>query len=209
MGAQTRRSQMGKRITAGLGAALAAGSLLFAAAAQAQPRHEEREHREAARFRTPHLVYDSRFHHDHYYPAIGYSVSVLPPGNVAIHFRGGSFWFHSGVWYRHAGPRYVVVRPPIGVIVPVLPPAYTIVYYGGMPYYYANDVYYVQQGAQYAVAAPPPSAEPAAAAPGAPAAQSPGTWYYCQSAQGYYPYVTQCPEGWKSVPAAPPPAPAR
>ncbi len=31
-------------------------------------------------------------------------------------------------------------------------------------------------------------------------------WYYCQSAQGYYPYVQQCPGGWMQVvpPAAPP-----
>jgi len=26
-------------------------------------------------------------------------------------------------------------------------------------------------------------------------------WYYCQSYQAYYPYVQQCPEGWRAVPA--------
>jgi hypothetical protein len=30
-------------------------------------------------------------------------------------------------------------------------------------------------------------------------------WYFCASAQGYYPYVTNCPEGWKMVPTTPPP----
>jgi hypothetical protein len=29
-------------------------------------------------------------------------------------------------------------------------------------------------------------------------------WYYCESAKGYYPYVSQCPEAWRVVPAAPP-----
>jgi len=29
-------------------------------------------------------------------------------------------------------------------------------------------------------------------------------WYYCPSARAYYPYVTECPEGWKPVlPQAP------
>lgn len=39
----------------------------------------------------------------------------------------------------------------------------------------------------------------------APAA--PTYWYYCQSPQGYYPYVTQCPGGWLTVvPPVQPPA---
>ncbi|MDE1941869.1 MAG: hypothetical protein KGI47_01830 [Betaproteobacteria bacterium] len=38
--------------------------------------------------------------------------------------------------------------------------------------------------------------------PAGPAA--PQNWFYCQSAKGYYPYVTQCPEPWRAVPATPP-----
>lgn len=26
-------------------------------------------------------------------------------------------------------------------------------------------------------------------------------WYYCDSAQAYYPYIGFCPEGWRMVPA--------
>jgi len=106
------------------------------------------------------------------------------------------------------------VQPPLGVIVPALPPGYTVVYYGGVPYYYANDIYYVQQPTGYEVVAPPAGA-PAAPAPVAaqppavtPGAQTAGVWYYCSSAKGYYPYVSQCPEGWQSVPASPPPGTA-
>ncbi|HYR35494.1 MAG TPA: DUF6515 family protein [Burkholderiales bacterium] len=179
-------------------------SLALASAAHAQERRVIREH-ERERFATPHWVFDDRYHHNHYYPAVGYAVDGLPAGHVAIAFRGGNFWFHSGVWYQRAGTRYVVVRPPLGVVVPVLPPAYSVVYYGGSPYYYANDIYYVQQPTGYEVVAPPES--PAAPPPVAQApAPAPGTWYYCDSARGYYPYVSQCPEGWRSVPASPPPA---
>ena len=33
-----------------------------------------------------------------------------------------------------------------------------------------------------------------------------GYWYYCETSRGYYPYVKECPSGWKAVPPAPPPA---
>jgi hypothetical protein len=33
-----------------------------------------------------------------------------------------------------------------------------------------------------------------------------GYWYYCDASRGYYPYVKECPGGWKAVPPAPPPA---
>jgi hypothetical protein len=36
-------------------------------------------------------------------------------------------------------------------------------------------------------------------APPARAAQPPQWWYWCQSAQGDYPYVSTCSEGWRRV----------
>jgi hypothetical protein len=52
---------------------------------------------------------------------------------------------------------------------------------------------------------PPPGFLP----PPAPAPQP--TWYYCDSAKGYYPYVRSCASGWRAVAAneqerSPPPA---
>ena len=195
-----------------LAAAFVAAALLSVSLAHAQERRERREH-ERERFQTPHWVFDDRFHHNHYYPAGGYAVDVLPAGNVVVNFRSGRFWFHSGVWFQQAGPRYVVVRPPVGVLVPVLPPAYSTVYVAGVPYYYANDVYYLQQPGGYAVAEPPmlasqnpPPAAAPAPQPGSALSAVPGNWYYCESAKAYYPYVTECKEGWRSVPATPPQA---
>ena len=31
-----------------------------------------------------------------------------------------------------------------------------------------------------------------------------GYWYYCEASRGYYPYVKECPSGWKAVPPSPP-----
>lgn len=38
-------------------------------------------------------------------------------------------------------------------------------------------------------------------APPGPAPQA--SWYYCDSAKAYYPYVSTCPEGWRAVPTTP------
>ena len=208
------------RFSRGALAAIVLGASLFAVSVQAQERRGGREH-ERERFHTPHWVLDERYRHNHYYPSVGYSIAILPAGNIAISFRSGRFFFHSGVWYQPAPSGYVVVRPPVGILVPVLPPAYATVWIGGVPYYYANEIYYSQAPGGYAVAAPPveamqgpavqpqpPSVPPpqAGTAPGSPAQPSPGTWYYCESAKSYYPYVSACGEGWRPVPATPPPA---
>src|SRR5205809_3190212 len=109
-----------------LAAAFVAAALLSVSLAHAQERRERREH-ERERFHTPHWVFDNRFHHNHYYPAVGYSLTVLPEGHMVVNFGSGRFFYHSGVWYQPAPAGYVVVRPPPGVQVPVLPPSYSTV----------------------------------------------------------------------------------
>jgi hypothetical protein len=47
------------------------------------------------------------------------------------------------------------------------------------------------------VQTPPANTQPAAPPP----AQY---WYFCAASNGYYPYVSSCPDGWKTVPATPP-----
>lgn len=36
------------------------------------------------------------------------------------------------------------------------------------------------------------------------AADAGNYWYYCSSAKGYYPYVSECPGGWQKVLPRPP-----
>jgi hypothetical protein len=54
------------------------------------------------------------------------------------------------------------------------------------------------------VVVPPPVVAPAPSV-AAPPAAPPTFWYYCDGPQGYYPYVSQCPSGWR--PVSPTPAP--
>jgi len=66
-------------------------------------------------------------------------------------------------------------------------------YYPPYPVYTAPPTVVVQQPPVY-VQQPPP-------APEAPLAQ--GYWYYCASANAYYPSVPTCPEPWVKVPPRP------
>ncbi len=134
-------------------------SALLAGTASAQ-RGEHERHRDE-RFRSPHWVYDSRHHLNHYYPAHGEVVLGLPAGAIAVRFHNERFFFHGGVWFRPSGPRFVVVAPPIGIVVPVLPPAYVTLWVAGVPYYYADGAYYTPAPGGYVVAAPPPNIESA------------------------------------------------
>ena len=198
-------------------AARAAAAFLAVVACVSSAHSQERrgvERREIQRerFHTDHWAFDHRFNHNHYYPQFGYGIRALPPGHVVLTFRGEPFFFHAGVWYRRGGPGFVVVRPPIGIIVPILPPSYSTVVVGSVPYYYADDTYYEQAPGGYAVVTPPPGvAEADTSAPVAPPQAAPGaapsagaTWYYCESSKTYYPYVSECKEGWRAVAATPP-----
>jgi Family of unknown function (DUF6515) len=212
---------------AAAGVAAISLALLLAGAASAEE-HREKRHEMGEPYRAQHWIYDDRYHHSHYYPAVGYSVAVLPPGYLSLNFGSRRFYFHGGVWFSPLAGGFAVVRPPVGIVVPVLPPAYTTVWIAGAPYYYANDIYYSAAPGGFAVAAPPagtytetpqampapqamPSATPPAPPSGSPtgaSSQSTGGmwWYYCDSAKGYYPYVPDCKEAWRPVPANPPQA---
>jgi hypothetical protein len=131
-----------------------------------QPKPPSPVHREPPRLipppkPPPGYVIDKRHSHNHYYPPRGHLVPVPPVGARVIIHRGVHYYYHSGVWYRPSGPRFVVVLPPRGIIVPFLPPFFTIVWYGAVPYYYADGVYYLwyPEHRYYAVAEPPPESE--------------------------------------------------
>lgn len=101
-------------------------------------------------------------------------------GQHFSHFRGHTF-HHGG--FRHFG-RGVFIGGAL------FAPWWWGAPYPYYPYYgYAPPVE-VLEPPEYVQA-------PTAVAP------SPGYWYYCESAQGYYPNVPSCPESWIPVPARP------
>ncbi len=92
------------------------------------------------------------------------------------HGRYGWWWVVHGSWYFYPQPVYPYpdpYRPP--VIVEHLPSAPVVVQV-------------------------PVPVQPSAPVQPAPQVQF---WYYCDAAQGYYPYVASCPSGWRTVPAQP------
>jgi hypothetical protein len=56
--------------------------------------------------------FDSRHHHDHYYPPVGSVFGELPPDYRVIPDPDGDLYFADGAWYREQSKgRYVVVAP--------------------------------------------------------------------------------------------------
>jgi uncharacterized protein DUF6515 len=117
---------------------LSAAPLLLAPAVQSEAAVRVRDHYTAPRG----WILDQRYHHDRYYPPIETAVVRLPVNYRDAWFEGQHNWFSGGVWYRAAGPQFVVAMPPIGLAVSFLPDVYTTVWAGSVPYYYANHVYY-------------------------------------------------------------------
>jgi hypothetical protein len=114
------------------------------------------------------------------------------PGPYPIHrfhedhyrvWRGGS-WYH-GNYQGRFGWYWVV---------------------GGTYYFYPRPIYpYPDPYVPGAVVSPAPAVVVPTAPP--PALQSqplPSVWYFCEPSNAYYPYVAECPSGWKTVPATPP-----
>ncbi len=74
---------------------------------------------------------------------------------------------------------------------------------GGAWYFYAQPIY------PYPDPYTPPMVVQQQPAPMTVAPQTTAqVWYYCEASRGYYPYVTSCPSGWKTVAPTPPAAPA-
>lgn len=116
-------------------------------------------------------IFDSRFHHDRYYPPRGYVVSHLDRDARVVFYGNDRYYYRGGAWYRPFGARWRVVAPPIGLVVPFLPDFYTTIWFGGLPYYYANDSYYLwrREANGYVVVDPPETARSTSAPAADPA----------------------------------------
>jgi len=97
---------------------------------------------------------------------------------------------HLGWWWIVGGVYYWYDRPVYPYPDPYVPPAVVV---------QQQPVMIEQAPPQM----PPPSAPPSQ--PAQTPAQAAGTWYYCDSAKSYYPYIATCPGGWRAVAATPAP----
>jgi hypothetical protein len=145
---------MNRKIMLRITALLLGGLVSIAAYADRHDRDERRNHSRNE------MHYDTRFHHDRYYPHSGRIINVLPEHRHRVYYHDHDYYFHAGVWYRPHGSSFIVVAPPPGIIVPILPPFYSTIWVSGIPYYYANDTYYVWRPDRngYEVTAPPAQA---------------------------------------------------
>jgi hypothetical protein len=108
---------------------------------------------------------------------------------VRVFVGAGPIWWAPGFVPRpwpYFPPAYVY--PPF-YPAPYYPPVYT---YAPPVYSYAPPVYVPQATVQQA---PPAYVRQNPVAP----PPQPRYWYYCQDAEAYYPYVKECPRGWKKV----------
>ena len=134
-------------------------------------------------------------------------------GSVQAHGDG------RGEWRHHGGGGHYRVAPPVYVPPPVRVPVHGSVHGPrvgiviGTPHYrpywgpgwYGYDPFWrpyppVMVSPPVVVTPPPPTVyierPPEPAVPASPAA---GYWYWCKNPQGWYPEVTDCPQGWESV----------
>jgi hypothetical protein len=129
------------------------------------------------------------------------------PGDAWRGGRGGGG--HGGKWHGghggkwHGGHGWGGPRVGIGIGLGPFWGPYWGPYWGSYwrPYAYGYPYGYAYPPV---VAAPPTQVylqpSPQASVPPPPSA----SWYYCDNPQGYYPYVQQCPGGWRAVAPTPP-----
>ncbi len=125
------------------------------------------------------------------------TVAALPAhADRGVHFRGGV-----PTWGRSHGP-----TPIPGPIRAPFPGNWGHSHYDGYRGGHWNGWWVV--GTPWLFYPPPYYSYPPAVVreepiplPNLPA--TPQNWYYCDSAQSYYPYAQTCPEGWRTIPAAP------
>lgn len=118
---------------------------------------------------------------------------------VAVEAHGPSY---RGGAVVHGRPAFAPVRhgghwrPRVGVYIGapiVAAPFWYHGYYGPSYHYYSPPPVYYYSAPQYT---------PEYIEREAPAPQN--WWYYCGQSQAYYPYVKECPGGWRRVAPQPP-----
>lgn len=116
---------------------------------------------------------------------LAFSVMVFSVGVNADHYpRGG----------RYIGPHHSHSSFGFYFGIPLFPRPYYPYYPNYYPYYQPQIVPVPVSPPVYIERSAPQSAQQLPA----------GYWYYCNSPEGYYPYIKECPSGWLQVDPIPP-----
>ena len=92
-------------------------------------------HKKAHSKHTPHKHYS---HH----PKRGAVLKSLHASAVALQFKGKRFHYHSGIFYKANGPKYIVTRAPLGMRIKVLPANYKRFILERQAYFYYYGTFY-------------------------------------------------------------------
>lgn len=82
------------------------------------------------------------YRHHGYGPYRGQRVVHIAGPRIIVPYRGISFHYSNGYYYRPYGGYFRVVAPPIGIHINILPRGYRRIYVRDMPYYYYGGTYY-------------------------------------------------------------------
>ena len=141
--------------------------------------------------------------HQHYskLPKWGFSISSAPKKAVVIKQAGTKYHFYSGVYYKHVGNKYKVVKAPIGVRVKTLPGERIAVKVKGKKYFYYYGTFYAKasNSNEYMVVAAPLGAKVNALPQGYKEVNKSGVRYYNFEGVLYKEVATADDEIWYEV----------
>ena len=108
----------------------------------------------------------------------------------------------AGVAQADRGPRHDRHRPSVGIVVgpywtPWIYPSHSWYPYPYYPIYNSPVIIERSQPPVYIEQSATPQASEPSPAPSQ-------YWYYCEASRAYYPYVSECREGWRKVAPQPP-----
>src|SRR5512134_465537 len=136
-------------------------------------------------------------------------------GRGGVVVKGGGFHGHGGRVFVGGSHHHHGSRIGIAVGVPLFWGSGWYPYYGYPSYYYGPYGYpaygypaYGYPGYGYYPPAVVQSSPPTYIEKGTPEGAPGGSdyWYYCEQSKAYYPYVKECPGGWRRETPRPPPA---
>jgi hypothetical protein len=131
-------------------------------------------------------------------PPVGLIIPALPVGYTQIWAGNAPYYYANDVYYTQSSQGYAVADVPVDANWQQQAPQPQAQYPAVQPQYPAT-----QPQPQYPTASQPQYSAQGNA--GNSGQLTSGTWYYCDSARGYYPHVQTCNEPWRPVPGAVPP----